>query len=148
MIEAVELNSLKCLEVLCELYEDSPISSENDVELLHRRYGLSFWPVHERPKESALHVLAGKFCSIKAMEVLERRPRFLDDFADVQDGHGSTPLLLAIKCNNIEVVKRLLLAKPKPEVDKKNHHDETPIHVAALNGHADVLREILKTCKY
>ena len=144
IMEAVEHNSLKCLDFLLKKYEENPISTENDVERFHRRYGLSSWPVNERPKETALHVLATKHTSTQAMEVLENS-KFLHDFSDIQDSDGSTPLLLAIKCNNIEVVKRLL--PTKPDINKRNRHNETPIYIAALNDHAYVIKEILTTCK-
>ena len=127
------------------MYEENPISQESDVELFHRRYGLSFWPLDERPKETALHVLASKLTSTQAMRVLENS-KFLKHFSDIPDSQGSTPLLLAIKCNNMEVVQRLLPAKP--DVNKLNRHNECPIYVAALNDHADVISEILKTCKW
>ena len=145
ILEAVELNSLKCLDVFCEMYEKNPISQESDVELFHRRYGLSFWPLNERPKETALHVLASKLTSTQAVKVI-KDSKFLKDFSDIPDSHGSTPLLLAIKCNNMEVVQRLLTAKP--DVNQKNNRlNESPIYVAALNDHADILKEILVTCK-
>ncbi|XP_028391727.1 serine/threonine-protein phosphatase 6 regulatory ankyrin repeat subunit C-like [Dendronephthya gigantea] len=142
ILEAVELNSLSCLHVLSEIYEKHPITRKEDIHLFHRRYGLPFWPLSERPKETALHLIANKNSSIKAMEVLQERPKFLDDFSDIPDSHGSSPLLLAIKRNNMEVVKRLL--DRKPDVNKRNKHNETPIHVAALNDHADVIEEMLK----
>ncbi|XP_028391796.1 uncharacterized protein LOC114516496 isoform X2 [Dendronephthya gigantea] len=142
ILEAVELNSLKCLLVLCDTYEKLPSTTEEDVHLFHRRYGLSSWPLNERPKESAVHLVANKLTSIKAMKVLEKHPRFLDEFSDIPDSHGSSPLLLAIKCNNMEVVKRLLARKP--DLNKRNKHNETPILVAALNDDADVIKEMLE----
>ncbi|CAB4005753.1 TKL kinase, partial [Paramuricea clavata] len=143
LLEAVELNSLKCLDVLCKKYKMEEFSMEKDVVLFHRRYGLSFWPLDERPKETALHVLASKLTSTNAMEVLKKRPKFLTDFSDVPDSHGSTPLLLAIKCNNNDVINGLLLAKP--DVNKRNLHEESPLHVAAVNDHDHIIEEILKT---
>ena len=137
ILETVELNSLKCLDVFCQMYEKNPISSENDVALFHRRFGLSSWPLNERPKETALHVLASKITSTQAI---------LSDFSDVPDSLGSTPLLLAIKCNNMEVVRRLLPAKP--DINKRNRHNEYPIYVAALNDNVDVLSEILECCTF
>ena len=144
------MDSLKCLDVLCEKYEENPISKDNtnDVHLFHRRYGLSFWPLTERPRVTALHFLANKLTSSKAMEVLERRPSFLNDFSDVQDSHGSTPLLLAIKCYNVGVIRRLLQIEPVPNVKQKNKYGESPIHATALNDHADILEDIIKACKY
>ena len=150
ILEAVELDSLKCLEVLCEQYSKNPISKGNtdDVHLFHRRYGLSFWPLDKRPTVTALHVLANKLTSSKAIKALERWPKFLDDFSDVQDSHKSTPLLLAIKCNNFELIRRLLAIKPVPDLSKKNLHGESPISIAALNDYVDIVRDIIRTCKY
>ena len=143
ILEAVELNSLKCLRILCEKYKQNRISStKEDVILFHRRYGLSFWPLDERAKMTALHLLAKKFSSIKAMDVMVEQPEFLNDFWNVPDSDGSTPLLLAIKCNNSEIVKRLL--PPKPENLNEGNQYELPLYVAALNDHADVIREIIK----
>ncbi|XP_028391797.1 transient receptor potential cation channel subfamily A member 1-like [Dendronephthya gigantea] len=139
ILEAVEFNSLKCLRLLCDYY--SPITTEEDIHLFHRRYGLSSWPLNERPKESALHLVAKKATSIEAMKVFEQVPKFLEDFSDIPDSHGSSPLLLAIKCNNMEVVKRLLTRKP--DLNKRNKLNETPILVAALNDDADVIKEML-----
>jgi ankyrin repeat protein len=133
------------LDVLCKKYEREKFSMEEDVVLFHRRYGLSFWPLDERPKETALHVLASKLTSTNAMEVLKKTRKFLTDFSDVPDSHESTPLLLAIKCNNIEVINGLLPAKP--DVNKRNRRNESPLHVAALNDHDHIIREILKTSK-
>jgi ankyrin repeat protein len=79
------------------------------------------------------------------MEVLKKTRKFLTDFSDVPDSHESTPLLLAIKCNNIEVINVLLPAKP--DVNKRNRRNESPLHVAALNDHDHIIREILKTSK-
>jgi hypothetical protein len=145
ILEAVELNSLKCLQVLCGEYKRNRISTKEDVELFHRRYGLSFWPLDERAKMTAIHLLAKKFTSIKAMEVMLRQPEFLNDFSEVQDSDGSTPLLLAIKCNSSEIVKPLLPSKPE-KLNERNQH-ESPICVAALNDHADVIKEIINKCK-
>ncbi|XP_028391726.1 transient receptor potential cation channel subfamily A member 1 homolog isoform X2 [Dendronephthya gigantea] len=143
ILEAVELNSLSCLHALCEIYQNNPISNKaEDIHLFHRRYGLSFWPLSERPKETALHLIANKHSSIKAMKVLQERPQFLNDFSDIPDSHGSSPLLLAIKRNNMEVVKVLL--DREPDVNKRNKHNESPILVAALNDHADVIKEMLE----
>ena len=136
---------MKCLDVFCQLYEQNPVTNKSEVELFHRRYGLSFWPLDERPKETALHVLASKITSTEAMKVLDSHPKFLNDFSDVADSYGSTPLLLAIKCNNMEVVERLLLTKP--DVNKRNRRNESPIYVAALNDHAKVINRIIETCK-
>ncbi|XP_028391719.1 transient receptor potential cation channel subfamily A member 1-like isoform X3 [Dendronephthya gigantea] len=143
ILEAVELDSLNCLNVLCDTYEKHPFSKKEDIHLFHRRFGLSFWPLSERPKETALHLIANKHTSVEAMEVLQKRPKFLDDFSDIPDSHDSSPLLLAIKCNNMEVVKRLLARKP--DLNKRNKHDETPILVAALHDAEDVINEMLKT---
>ena len=79
------------------------------------------------------------------MDIMEEQPKFLKDFSDVQDSNGSTPLLLAIKCNNIEVVKRLLPSEPERLNEGKQH--ESPLYAAALNDHVDVMREIIKKCK-
>ena len=144
ILEAVEQNSLKCLCILCEKYKENRISpSKEDAILFHRRYGLSCWPLDERAKMTALHLLAKKFSSMKAMDVMMEQPEFLNDFSDVPDSNGSTPLLLAIKCNNSEIVKRLLPSKPEKLNDRNQH--ELPLHVAALNDHADVIREIIST---
>ena len=145
LLEAVEYNSLKCLDVLSKKYEENPISTKNDVERFHRPNSLSFWPVNERPKVTALHVLANKLTSTDAMKVL-KNSKFLYDFSDVPDSQESTPLLQAIKSNNIDAVKVFLNAKPN--IRKRNNFRESPIHVAALNDQADVIEEILKTCEF
>ena len=146
LLEAVELNSLKCLSVLSDSYEKNPITTKDDIHLFHRRYGLSSWPLNERPKETALHLIANKLSSNKAIQVLEKRPKFLEDFLDIPDSHGSSPLLLAIKCKNMEVVWRLLCGEP--DVNKRNRHNETPILVAVLNDDVDVIKEILEICEF
>ncbi|XP_028391898.1 serine/threonine-protein phosphatase 6 regulatory ankyrin repeat subunit A-like [Dendronephthya gigantea] len=143
ILEAIEVNSLMCLDVLCEAYQNQQTPSKKKGELFHRRCGLSFWPIDERPKVTALHVLASRVKSAKALDVLVKRPEFFQDFADMQDSHGSTPLLLAIKCNNMDVVRRLLTTKP--DVNKKNRYDETPILIAALKDNADAIQEIINT---
>ncbi|CAB3988863.1 transient receptor potential cation channel subfamily A member 1-like [Paramuricea clavata] len=149
ILEAIELNSLECLKVLCETYEMRPISRKKnaDIELFYQWYGLASWPLNERPKETALHVLPSKSNSEKAMKVLDEcGSKFVTDFLDVEDSHGSTPLLRAIKCNNIAVVKWLLRKKPNVNnINKRNVHDESPIYVAALNDHVNVIKEILET---
>ena len=132
--------------MLCDIYEKHPIETEEDIHLFHRRYGLSFWPLNERPKVTALHLIASKHSSIKAMEVLEKQPKFLKDFSDIPDSHGSSPLLLAIKSNNMEVARRLL--RRKPNVNKRNRHNETPILVAALNDNAEVIKEMMAICEF
>ena len=94
---------------------------------------------------TALHVLANKPTSTDAMKVL-KNSKFLDDFLDVPDSQESTPLLQAIKTNNIDAVKMFLNAKP--DIGKRNNFRESPIHVAALNDQADVIEEILQTSKF
>lgn len=136
---------MKCLDKLCEIYEDNHKSSTNNyVQLFHRRFGQSGWPMDKRPKETALHVLASRLTSRKTMGVLSKRQVFLKVFSDIQDSNGCTPLLVAAKCSNIEVVKWLLPVMR--DVNKRNHNGESPIYIAALNDNVDILREILKTC--
>ncbi|XP_028392143.1 transient receptor potential cation channel subfamily A member 1-like isoform X2 [Dendronephthya gigantea] len=140
IFQAVERNSLECLDVLCEMYEKE-VSDE--YSLFHRSIYFAFGVQEERPKETALHLLATKTTSPEAiLEVFARRPKFLNDLSDFPDSHGSTPLLVAIKHNNMDVVKRLL--RTKPRVGKRNNDGESPILLAALNGYVDVIKEMLE----
>ncbi|XP_028392138.1 transient receptor potential cation channel subfamily A member 1-like [Dendronephthya gigantea] len=143
ILQAAEQNSLKCLEVLCEMYEKA-VSAEYC--LFRPCICFTSGVLIERPKETALHVLAAKTTSVTVeaiLEVFERKQKFLNDFSDFPDGHGSTPLLVAIKHNNMDVVKRLL--RTEPRVDKINDDSESPILLAALNDYAVVIKEMLET---
>ena len=151
IFQAVEQNSLKCLNVLCDIYEkhEEFKTPSNECNQFYRCVYLvsGFLNKSKHPKETALHVLASKPESTEAMTVLEKQPKFLSDFSDFPDSHGATPLLVAIKCNNIEFVKRLLVTKPKIQPAGFGIF-ESPILFAALNDHTDVIGEILKTCEF
>ncbi|XP_028392147.1 transient receptor potential cation channel subfamily A member 1-like isoform X2 [Dendronephthya gigantea] len=141
IFQAVERNSLKCLDVLCEVYVKA-VSGE--YSLFHRFTFFVSGVQDERPKETALHVLATKTTSAKAiLKVFEKRPKFLNDLSDFPDSYGSTPLLVAINYNNIEVAKRLI--RTKSRVDKRNDDGESPILLAALNDYVDIIKEMLET---
>ncbi|XP_028391903.1 transient receptor potential cation channel subfamily A member 1-like [Dendronephthya gigantea] len=145
IFQAVELNRLKYLDFISEEYEKF-YREPNMSKLFYRRAHLSYgsFSLNDHPKETALHVLASKPNSTEAVRIFENRPLFLRDFSDIPDSHGSTPLLVAVKSNNIEVV-RLLLLRTRPDVNSRNKHGESPILVAAVNNDADLIRTMLET---
>ena len=118
------------------------------IKLYHRRFGLN-WPVEERPKESPLHLIASRCSALGAMKVVEKYACFMQSLVDEPDSVGSSPLLIAVKRNNIEVAKCLMNnSTRKPEIDKRNSKNESPIYLAALNGQTVIMKEMLKECKY
>lgn len=155
ILEAVELNSLKCLDYLCEIYEETITKhgsrktlSTLNIQLYHRRFSLD-WPSSDRPRESPLHLIASRHSGLEAMKIVEKHSNFMNHFIDKPDDNQSTPLLIAIKRKNVEVAKRLIkYPNRKPDIKKTNLHGESPICVAARTGQAEIMAEILKECEY
>lgn len=56
-----------------------------------------------------------------------------------EDGEQVTPLRLAVRANNLEMVKILIEAGANPNSDQES----LPLHVAAFNGNFDILRYLL-----
>ena len=156
IFEAVEYNSLKCLKELLTIYEKLRESDysydgigpiEIDKPLRYRKFGHN-WFNDEDPKESSLHVVASRCSAIRAMQIIEKYPNFMHYHVDATDEHGSTPLLIAVKRNNVDVAKRLLNYEVKrANITKTNKSNESPIYLAALNGRVEILKEMLKLCK-
>ncbi|XP_028392041.1 transient receptor potential cation channel subfamily A member 1-like [Dendronephthya gigantea] len=157
LFQAAEQNSLKCLDHLCWMYEEDDECDRysywaKPTNLFYRRIYSGSRLSKEHPKETALHVLASKPKAVEAMKVLEKRPKFLRDFKDFPDNHDTSPILVAIKCNNIKVFRRLLtkeLAKRSRfywdiELNRVNIHKESPIRVAAMNDNAEVIKVMLE----
>lgn len=55
---------------------------------------------------------------------------------------GQHGLYLALREPSLKVA-RVLIEWPKTNVDARNRHDETPLMMAALKGHADVVRQLI-----
>ena len=156
IFEAVEYNSLKCLKELLTIYENlresdysygGIASIETDKQLRYRKFGHN-WSNNEDPKESSLHVVASRCSAIRAMKIIEKYPHFMNYHVDATDEHGSTPLLVAVKRNNVDVAKHLLdYEVNRTDITKTNKSNESPIYLAVLNGRFEILKEMLKLCK-
>ena len=48
----------------------------------------------------------------------------------------------AVECGNVEIIPLLLSAKS--HINEKTHENQTPLHLAAANGHAETVRILLK----
>lgn len=57
---------------------------------------------------------------------------------DVKNRSGSTPLMAACERGSIETVKILLMNNPKADVNASDKHGETPLSLAAANGHSRI----------
>lgn len=66
-------------------------------------------------------------------EVLEEMLKIGCDNLDAKDLHGNTALGLACKEGSLQIVK--LLIKAGANVNIANRYSNTPIHIAAVNGH-------------
>jgi ankyrin repeat protein len=132
MSKAVFHNSLKCLEYILEIYDQLPDSSRSKI----------IWIDGNSP----LFTITKK-CCWAAMRIVEKHPSFIKDVVDEPGSDGSTPLLVAVKRNHIEVVKWLMNnSGMKLEIERRNRKGETAIYLAALNGQADVIKEMLERC--
>ena len=60
------------------------------------------------------------------------------------DQFDNTPLHIAARYGQVEVVKELLNEEYGVDVDNKNEDERTPCHLAARHGHVDVLKLILE----
>ena len=52
-------------------------------------------------------------------------------------------LCLAIEKDHLEIVK-LLLKIENLNINEKNQHGETALHIASLNNHVEIIKELLK----
>ncbi|KAI4300174.1 hypothetical protein L6164_033582 [Bauhinia variegata] len=61
-----------------------------------------------------------------------------------------TPLHLAVRAGNLELVLGIIAEKGETEVkellSKQNHFGETALFIAAENGHVDLVEELIKYC--
>ena len=158
ILEAVEFNSLKCLEQLLKIYDDllsklppesmeEMILPELDIELRHRRYGLN-WPADDLPKGTPLHLIASRRSALRAMKLVANNPNVMKQLANKPDSEGSTPLLIAAKAGNVKVAVCLMESiKDKHVIIQKNSKKESPIYFAALNGETDLIKVMLNRCE-
>ncbi len=56
-------------------------------------------------------------------------------------GYGSTPLMNASECNDLEIVKSLI--KKGAKVNEQNKCDESSLMAAALKGYSDIVQALL-----
>ena len=155
ILEAVEFNSLKCLGHLLETYENlSKLQSKSmketklpelDIGMRRRRFGLN-WPTDDIPEGSPIHLMATRRSSLGTMQLVANYPNFMTEFVNKPDSEGSTPLVIAIKANNVEIALYLLDSGNEDVIIQKNSRKESPIYLAALNGQTDIIKEILNRC--
>ena len=125
-------NSFKCLEYLLEIYEQLSDSSRSEIRWIDG--------------QSPLCAIT-KECCWAAMRLVEKYPNFMQHVVDELDNDGSTPLLTTVQRNDTEVAKWLMYnSKKKLDIEKRNCKGETAIYLAALNGHADVIKEMFERC--
>lgn len=58
------------------------------------------------------------------------------------DPDGHHPLMLAVRTGSLKAAEALAKA-PKVQVDPRNANDETPLMLAALRGHTDLVRTLI-----
>ena len=148
--DAVELNSLDCLNYLLEKYNRNlrkPTASQN--EMRDHRLGINSHIGDRVAKRYPLHVIASRCSDVKALDLVENYETFMEDHIDMGDSEDSTPLLIALKRRNDKVAKRLLKHKncTRPDITKKNKDGESPIMLAALFGQTSILMEMKKECE-
>ena len=61
---------------------------------------------------------------------------------DIQEDHGDTALMMAVKENNVTMVK--LLLNNKADVDIKDMRNGTPIVVAAIKNNIEIIKLLLE----
>ena len=148
--DAVELNSLDCLNYLLEKYNRNlrkPTASQN--EMRSHRFRINSQIGDKMAKSYPLHVIASRCSDVKALDLVENYETFMEDHIDMGDSEDSTPLLIALKRRNDKVAKRLLKHKncTRPDITKKNKDGESPIMLAALFGQTSILMEMKKECE-
>jgi len=62
---------------------------------------------------------------------------------DTPDPDGHHGLYLALREPSLKAAQALM-AWPKTNIDKRNQHDETPLMMAALKGHAAAVRQLVE----
>uniref|UniRef100_A0A803LAK4 Uncharacterized protein n=1 Tax=Chenopodium quinoa TaxID=63459 RepID=A0A803LAK4_CHEQI len=75
-----------------------------------------------------------------AKELLRRKPTLVSEV----DLHKSTPLHLASATNNVEFVTLLLNVSPGNVCRAQDALGRCPVHVAAIKGRIDVLKELMR----
>jgi hypothetical protein len=66
-------------------------------------------------------------------------------WTEFKDDDGRTPLLCAVEDNNIVLVE--LLLRSKADWNAIDNSKLTALHLASLNGHADIVRKLLECCQ-
>lgn len=64
--------------------------------------------------------------------------------ANLADKHGWTPLFIASRQGDTEIVKLLLEGVPQIDVNSADEDDQTPLYIAAYNGHAEIVNLLLE----
>ena len=68
-----------------------------------------------------------------------------NDLLEVADQYDNLPIHAAAEEGHLEAVKVLIEHNPSPHLLSPNNEDEqTPIHLATINGRVDVVEELLK----
>lgn len=128
IMKAISTQSVSCIELLLERLQD--LDNVDQMNAL------------QTPKNGNVFHVAAQVVKNEEIINIMRRYKMMDELADRPDNQGTTPLIVACKCENL-LVARMLVEK-KAKIDHLDSEHNSPIYLATVAGSFQMLKLLLQ----
>ena len=131
IMKAISTQSVSCIELLLKRLKELNIDHVDKMNAL------------QTPKNGNVFHIAAQVVKNEEIINIMSDYEMMDELADRPDNQGTTPLIVACKCEN-HLVARMLVEKKRAKIDHLDSNNNSPIYLATVAGSFQMLKLLLK----